>query len=120
MSLSFSLKLSLDEPALKNDFLIRRDDGPDLSFNGEIVGGVSTRWNGKRRQDPWIELKLYQTKAGQFVCERLDLSEAKPELIRRSADVVDSPHAIMAFFGYGDLARELYSIAGLIPVENVK
>lgn len=120
MSLIFSMQFRVDEPVLSNEFVIRRDDGPDLSFTGEMLGGVSTRLDGRqRRRDPWIELKLYRSKAGKYVCQRLDLSEVRPELIRRAAIVADSPQQVMGFFGYGDLAHELYVIAGLVPVEKV-
>ncbi|MGB1109693.1 MAG: hypothetical protein ACPG4N_05025 [Gammaproteobacteria bacterium] len=120
MSMSFSLKLSLDEPACRNQFTVRRDDGPDLRFDGEILAGVSNRWDGEHRQDPWIELKLYKTRGGQYVCERIDMSQRDPDSIRRAAQVVDSPHSVMGFFGYGELAHELYVSAGLVSVENVE
>lgn len=103
---------------------VRRDDGPDLVFMGELVEGAETspdsgRWNYSGSAGRWIELHLYRTEAGAFVCHEGRMTNWDGEHHQHRAAVCHATSEIFAFFGFGKLAKELYQNAGLDDAERV-
>ena len=99
-------------------FVLERDNGPDISFNGEHLSFVSSE--GKSR-DParWTELSLYRTKSGRFVCEEVGMTLQERERDRHRVEVVELEEDVQEFFGHGWLAKELYTEAGIEAVEFI-
>lgn len=88
------------------------DDEPNLSFTGKSLGRV-TSFSRQHNDTRWIELELYRTKAGKYVCERVRRTRWENEQERHEAKVCDSWGEVVEFFGYSDLAKQLYEQAGL-------
>ena len=105
-------------------FSISRDDQADLRFVGEKIVSVGNSpdtarsdYSGSTGRS--MDLVLYRTKAGKYVAQRIGYSQWQGERTRYEAAVCSSPAEVAAFFGYGRLAKELYSEAGLDIAEQV-
>lgn len=101
------------------DFSLPMDGGPDLVFSGELIARVTNSpvpraTNFSRHAGRWIELALYRTVAGSYVCLEIRRSVRPGEQARRSrAEVVATDRAVRAFFKQTALAKSLYAEAGL-------
>ncbi|MCX7069563.1 MAG: hypothetical protein NTW01_01025 [Gammaproteobacteria bacterium] len=94
-------------------FVALQDDGPDLIFQGILLAEVNNRPADSElntHTSKWIELSLYRTAGGQFVCERGHCS-AQPEPDRYEAAICADEAGVIAFFGYDRLSKELFDIA---------
>jgi len=101
------------------DFCLPVDDGPDLVFSGELIARVTNSpvpraTNFSRHAGRWIELALYRTVAGSYVCLEVRRSVRPGEQARRNrAEAVATDSAVRAFFKQTALAKRLYVEAGL-------
>ena len=60
----------------------------------------------------WTEFDLYQTKGGKYICHRIGRTHYWETNDRFSGAVCDTLDEVTDFFGYRDLAKELYEDAG--------
>lgn len=104
---------------------IDRDDAPDLSFVGELLGvaksspnQASASFSGSTGR--WQVLRLYRTRAGRYVCHRKNRTEWDGERDTSVGRVCTTEAEVFEFFGYGELAKELYSLAGITPIESIE
>lgn len=100
-------------------FDIQRDGKTDLKFTGEQVASASSKavYNDGGR---WTVLKLYKTKGGKYVCQSIGRTCWEGETDRYSGEVCNTEAEVIAFFGHGRLAKELYHEAGLSDAETVE
>lgn len=102
------------------EFTVRRDNEPDLHFTGTLVASE----NNKLVQDGllsgrWKKMDLYQTKAGKYVCQLIGKTTYEGETDRYSGAVCNTKAEIVAFFGYSNLAKDLYEQANIKSAQSV-
>lgn len=108
------------------DFRLSVDDAPDLVFSGELIARVtsspeSRADNFSRHAGRWIELALYRTEGGTFVCHEIRRSVRTGERERRSrATIVRTDDSVIAFFKQTSLAKRLYAEAGIAKMQRVR
>ena len=90
------LKEYIINDSLFNEYIVERDNGPDIKFIGQIIAEV----------DDNLKLRLYKTKCEKYICEQIDQNKNKKSKICDNADQV------FDFFGNGYLAKKLYKKAG--------
>jgi len=89
------------------------DNSPDIEFKGERFATASTHSNVGPTQNRWEEYTIYKTAKGSFVCHKEHISQWQDEPSTAEGCVASSHQAILDFFGFDDLAKELYQIAGI-------
>jgi len=104
--------------------VLERDKERPIRFKGWLLGAASNSWDtaspdfsgstGRRQA-----LALYETEGGKYVCERVGFSQWQGERTRHEGAVCTTIEEVMAFFGHGRLAKELYDDAGLDTAEDV-
>ena len=97
----------------------------DLTFTGELMAEVATSPNSgfssySGSAGRWTELRLYRTKAGKLVAERISRTQWQGESDGHEAAVCDNEAAAVEFFGHDSLAKELYASAGIDAAESVE
>ena len=95
---------------LFSDYVLENDNQPDMKFFGALLVDVSEEPLGDR----WTELALYLTKGGSFICHEIGHSKTNRERTKYKLKVCETFDEVKDFFGYGRLAKELYS-KGNIP-----
>jgi hypothetical protein len=101
------------------DFRLPVDGAPDLVFSGELVARVTSSperkaSNFSRHMGRWIELALYRTEGGTYVCHETRRSSRTGEQDRRQrAEAVETAGAVVSFFKQTVLAKRLYAEAGI-------
>lgn len=105
---------------------LKRDGKPALRFRGELLAEVrsipDSAAGGAYSGEPgrWLELALYRTSGGNYVCQRVGRTRWVGEHDRFEAQLCRSPDEVFQFFGYGWLSQDLYQAVGLEPVEDVE
>ena len=109
---------------MSEQYTIERDGQPDLRFTGERIASTANSadrghsdFSGSTGR--WTTLRLYRTTSGKFVCHRIDHTQWQGEQDGHTAEVCADEAAVMAFFGYGDLAKEIYYEAGIQAVQTI-
>lgn len=99
------------------EFTVFRDGEKNLRFEGELIAARKSspvmgnnRYSGSNGR--WSVLKLYKTKGGKFICQRIGMTSWDKESDRYTGLVCTNMAEVVAFFGMSDLAKELYSDAG--------
>jgi hypothetical protein len=106
--------------------LVRRDDAADIRFDGEQLARVNNHSHDGQRSNRWLVLELYRTAGGSLVCQRIGRTIWQGERDRYEGAVCVADEArsaerqVIDFFGYSDLAKELYSAAGLDAEETIE
>lgn len=99
---------------------IKSTGNPDITLTGRLVAHVSSKSTHGECQFRWVELLLYKSDAGSFVCQVQDLSSWDNENDTYSICVCgDDQSNIIGFFGYSDLAKELYIAAGIDATTHI-
>lgn len=99
-------------------FTLENDNAPNVRFNGELVATASSF--AYNRNDRWTELYLYRSVGGKHVCQTIGRTQWQDETNRHTVEVVDSDAAVVEIFGYGRLAKEIYSEANIEHVQDVE
>ena len=68
-------------------FTVVRTGKRDLSFTGQLLAEVSSRWVAGQGQSRWTELKLYKTDKGQYVLNTEHISQWQGEDYRSEIDI---------------------------------
>ncbi len=117
--------IDTDEDTDMETITLKRDNDRDLRFKGELVASVASSPNNaagsnwSRQTGRWSELRLYKTASGKFVAGQVGRTQWQGEHDRYSAEVCDTEADIIAFFGTGWLAKDLYAEAGIECVEYI-
>jgi hypothetical protein len=108
------------------EFSLVLDDAPDLVFSGELLARVTSSPepradNFSRHMGRWIELALYRTATGAYVCDEVRCSKRSGERDRhRRASIAETERAVVAFFKQTTLAKRLYAEAGIAYVRQIQ
>jgi len=110
---------------MSEQITIERDGQPDLRFTGEKLAGTSnspdraagTDWSGQTGR--WTTLRLYRTEGGKYVCHRIEHTQWIGERAESFAEVCNNTDEVQAFFGYGELAKEIYYLANIEAVQTI-
>jgi hypothetical protein len=105
--------------------IVYRDGKRDLKFQGVKLGWAGTspdnaHPNYSRTPGRWVDLDLYKSKKGKFICARMCGTQWQGDRNEYEAEVVDTVEQIIEFFGCGNLAKELYESAEIEIVEEVE
>ena len=107
------------------DFHIERDNDRDLVFQGELIAAVGNALGPNGNRGRWFVLCLYRTESGALVAERIGRTRYRGETDRHQAVVCRDDDAgtavekVIAFFGLGALAKNLYEKANIEVTERV-
>ena len=96
-----------------------RDDCADLRFTGKLLAVANSRECAGPCSIRWETLELYRTRAGAWVCSRVELSLYAEEGDHHTGAVCASQDDVVAFLGHGDLANEVYAVAGIECAERI-
>ncbi len=99
-------------------FIIERFNAPDIKFFGEELASVNTQTIFEDRAR-WTELNLYKTSGGKFVGEEIGRSKFIGEKTLSEVSVCESLDEVIAFFGHGPLASDLYKQANIEDIEII-
>ena len=98
---------------------VDRSDASTLKFKGRRIASASGRWHNGQEQNRFYKLKLYRTDGGRYVCAREYVSFWQGEHGRVEAEAVTDDEAVIAYFGFGELAKEIYHEANIDDAEQV-
>lgn len=98
---------------------VERDDDRNITFTGELIASASSSddramgssYSGSTGR--WQVLKLYKSKSGKFIAQRINRTRWQGERDTYEAAVCSSNEEIIEFFGSGWLAKELFDEAGI-------
>ena len=104
---------------------LENDNAPAIRFTGELVAETSSSNNNASsyysgQTGRWTTLKLYKTKGGKFVAQSIGHTQWQGEHDRHKSAVCEDEAAVIAFFGHGWLAKDLYEEAGIEDVQDVE
>jgi len=102
----------MDNTVVPAQFVAFRDNDADIVFNGRLLGAISNE-DQAHIAGRWMELSLYKTDAGKFICERLRYSLNPGERDVFEAAVCDSTVEVVAFFGFGRISKRLFKEAAI-------
>lgn len=96
---------------------VERDNDRNLVFTGELIAKVSSSddramgssYSGETGR--WQILKLYKSKSGKFIAQRISRTRWQGERDTYTAKVCSNHDEIVEFFGSGWLAKELFEEA---------
>lgn len=106
-------------------YTVQRDNDLDIRFTGELIASATSTDNNvdtgaySGSVGRWSELALYRTKGGKLICEQVGKTRWQGEHDRHSAAACDTEAEVIAFFGTGWLAKELYEKAGIEAVQEI-
>lgn len=107
MNTNHNQELNMEENFI-SEHIVFRDNEPDLRFKGQVVSFVS-----KKTDRVQIDLCLYKTIAGKFVCESIVFRNIRGEADELTGEVCETLQDVIDFFGHGSLAKKLYAKAGI-------
>ena len=109
-----AVQIDVDEELEMKTTTIEVTNEPNIEFMGEELAKVNNMIN-RNGGDAirYSRLALYQTQAGRFICHQCDVDRMGGETYYYTATVADDHAGVIGFFGHGDLAKELYSEAGI-------
>lgn len=110
----------MDDDNLNPNYItIERDNDRDLTFVGEELAQVSSADPYGNNGGRWTVLKLFKTRGGKYVCQSIGRTQWQGERDRYAAEVCDTEAQVIAFFGQGRLAKEIYADVGIVNVQHV-
>lgn len=98
-------------------YRLKREDDTDIEFSGFKIAEASSR--NQPGQLRWTTITLYETTGGTYVCQTIGHSKARNEYARHHVALCDDPQDVIAYFGHGWLAKDLYSRADFNVVTHV-
>lgn len=95
-----------------------RTNNSPLTFTGNKLGEACSspdsglpHYSGSPGR--WEEYSLFQTAGGQYICYRCSCSQWLGEHTTEEAHVAANLPEVVAYFGWGRLAKELYADASI-------
>lgn len=92
-------------------FILPNQWGPDIEFVGELLGSADSKTDVYKTR--WIELQLYRTEKGKFVCAKIGRTTIFGEQDRWTVGFVNNLDEALDFFGPGYVTKVLMSRAGV-------
>ena len=95
------------------EFTIKRGNDKDLKFIGKELACVDMSYGFYQ----WIEISLYKTRGGKFVCQKINSTALEDQCLYT---IVDTEKEVIDFFGSDNMAKELYIRAGIDFYEEIE
>lgn len=117
--------IDIDEDADMETFTLKNDNAPAVRFTGVEVASASSSANNASSYysgsvGRWTVLELYKTKGGKFIAHSVGRTQWQGEHDRYKVAVCETEADVIAFFGHGWLAKDLYEEAGISDVTEVE
>lgn len=96
-------------------YILPNQWGPDIEFVGELLGSADSRTDVYKTR--WVELQLYKSEKGGFVCAQIGRTTIPGEQDRWKVELVNSLEKALEFFGPGYVTKVLMSRAGVSTVK---
>lgn len=96
---------------LAQEFLFERTDKSGLKFNGVLIGSVHTDNTELRSEEHSTWVAIYKTVGGALIC--MCKQENKTTKTSYTQAQVVPMNEITLFFGFTEVAKELYESIGL-------
>lgn len=100
-------------------YTLQVDNQPSIRFTGCLVASTVSGAVHQNRFGRWMELYLYRTQAGMYICHKVGRTTKTGERDRFSGIPCTDPEAVIAFFGHMWLAKQLYLQANIEDVRIV-
>lgn len=96
--------------------IVKRSNASLIKFVGELIATTSSTHESCHPDYSGIvgrssKLALYKTKAGKYVCQRINYTLWQGESTTFEGVICESAEEIMDFFGHDWLAKEIYDYA---------
>lgn len=101
------------------EFTLERDNAPNLKFKGECIGVASSKDPYNNNNGRWVNLCLYKTEGGKLICYQENITCWQGERNKYKAEVCNTEAEVIAWFGQGRVAKELYEDASIENVESI-
>lgn len=75
-------------------FLIERDRGEDIAFEGEELAQISDRWVGGKEQSRWTKYALYKTESDRYVLYEAFKMGREGQVVNKRASVFRSAEEV--------------------------
>lgn len=115
----------INEESDMETITLENDNAPEVRFTGELIAtaksssnNASVHYSGATGR--WTELRLYRTAGGRYVAQSVGHTQWAGEHTRYNTVVCETAADVIAFFGHGWLAKELYGEAGIEDVQHVE
>lgn len=92
-----------------NEFKLNVTNGRPVKFKGELVATDRTEIGTGR----FIKLALYKTSGGNFVGQKILITQWQGEKDQHFVELCKDIESVIAFFGLGDQAKEIYAEADI-------
>ena len=102
---------------MTGEYLVPRDQLPDLAFPGVRIAAVNDRGNNA---DRWLVVEIYRTAGGRYIVARTRATTYPDERDQHEAIIAEDVGEITGFLGFGPLAKEAYQQAGIDAAERVE
>lgn len=117
--------IDINEEGDMETITLENDNAPEVRFTGELVATAKSSANNASGHysgatGRWTELRLYRTAGGRYVAQSVGHTQWAGEHTRYSTVVCETTADVIAFFGHGWLAKELYGEAGIEDVQHVE
>ena len=106
------------------EFTLSNDNAEDIKFSGDLIGSAlssedkaGSGYSGSAGR--WVELNIYKTSGGKFVCQEIGHTKHDGERTRHKVAISETIDDVKAFFGYRWLAKELYRNAGIDAAKRI-
>lgn len=97
-------------------------DKPSVRFTGNLEASLTdTIYRGTSSAKSWLKLDIYKTIGGNFICCSSNTFEqpgANDQV--KVLKICETTDEVKEFFGHGDMAKRLYSAAGISDVIDVE
>lgn len=109
----------------QKQYSIERDNAPALEFTGVKIASVESSDNNavgssySGSTGRYQKLRLYKTRGGKFICEKIDITRWQGERNRHFAEVCATESEVISFFGQKWLAKEMYEEANIKNVMTI-
>ena len=103
---------------------VERDGAADLEFVGQLLAASGTspdRGSSYFSGSPgrWTVNKLWQTEGGAYIVQTIGHTQWQDETTRYRAAICASEAEVISFFGFSDLAKDIYKEAGIDASQKV-
>src|SRR4051794_28044646 len=83
----------MTDPTEDDDVLkVYDEDGREIRFRGELIGGATSHRPGKER---WIEMSVHRTEGGNFIVSGVGRTTIPGEVERFWAHVCEEPEGVV-------------------------
>ena len=107
----------LEEGMELNQHIVIVNNDLDIKFTGEVMATATSSANNSSGSahsgsvGRWTELQLYKTQSGKYICESIGRTQWQGERDIFNGAICTTVDEVIAFFGTGWLAKELYDSA---------